>query len=180
MAETMQTTKSTFPRVHEVRELTSTTYVLRFDRNAMQFEPGQYVSVGLRGDINMREYSIYSPVTADYLEILVREVEAGYVSRRLRRVRPGDELEVDGPFGFFLVEEAARTGRFLFVATGTGISPFHSLAGSYPGLDYRLLHGVRTVGERYEHEWYDASRVTTCLSRDPDAVAVAGGDAGEA
>ncbi|HKJ86368.1 MAG TPA: FAD-binding oxidoreductase [Spirochaetia bacterium] len=174
MAETIQTPKSTTPRVHEVRELTSTTYVLRFDRNGMEFAPGQYVSVGLKGDINMREYSIYSPVEADYLEILVREVDEGYVSRLLRGLRPGDELEVDGPFGFFLIDEKARGRRFLFIATGTGISPFHCLTGSYPDLDYELVHGVRTGEERYEHAWYDRSRVTSCLSRDPDEVARAG------
>ena len=170
MSDTIQTPHATRTRVHAVRDLTDTTYVVRFDRNGMRFEPGQYVSVGLKGDIDMREYSIYSPVTADYLEILVREVEAGHVSRRLRRARPGDELEVDGPFGFFLIDEGARRRPFLFVATGTGISPFHCISASYPRLDYRLVHGVRTASERYEYEWYDAGRVTTCLSRDPGAT----------
>ena len=171
MAETIRTRRGVFPRVHEIRELTESTYALRFDRTGMVFEPGQYVSVGVKGDINMREYSIYSPIDADYLEILVREVDAGYVSRRLHALRPGDELVVDGPFGFFVIDEALRGNRrFLFIATGTGISPFHCFAGSYPGLDYRLVHGVRAADERYEHGWYDPARVTACLSRDPDAV----------
>ncbi|MFW6293308.1 MAG: ferredoxin--NADP reductase [Spirochaetota bacterium] len=166
MAGLQSITTSIHPRVHEVRELNDTTYVLRFDRNDMEFEPGQYVSVGVRGDINMREYSIYSAVDADYLEVLVKEVAEGYVSKQLRRVNPGDELEVDGPFGFFLIDEAARRdARFLFIATGTGISPFHYFAGSYPDLDYTLLHGVRTPDERYEHAAYAPQRLTTCLSR---------------
>lgn len=170
------------PRVHEIRDLTDSTYVLRFDRKGMEFEPGQYVSVGVRGDIDMREYSIYSPLDADYLEILVKEIDAGYVSRRLRRLEAGDELEVDGPFGFFLIDDADRVRRpFLFVATGTGISPFHCFARSFPDLDYRLLHGVRTAAERYEHDAFDARRLTSCLSRDPAAVsdAATGGPGAE-
>ncbi|MFW6293424.1 MAG: ferredoxin--NADP reductase, partial [Spirochaetota bacterium] len=123
---------------------------------------------------------IYSPLDADYLEILVKEVESGYVSRRLRRLEPGNELEVDGPFGFFLIDEADRARRpFLFVATGTGISPFHCYAQSYPGLDYRLLHGVRTAAELYEHDVFDSHRLMSCLSRDPDAVGSARPTGGE-
>ena len=167
--------QSTAPRVHEVRELTGTTFVVRFDRCGLEFEPGQYVSVGIKGDIDMREYSIYSPVGTDYLEILVKEIEHGYVSRRLHRLRPGDELAVDGPFGFFTIEEADRRRRFLFVATGTGISPFHCFHGSYPDLDYELLHGVRTANERYDHTVFPPQRLISCLSRDAGATEVAAG-----
>ncbi|MFW5742073.1 MAG: ferredoxin--NADP reductase, partial [Spirochaetota bacterium] len=167
------------PRVQEIRNLTESAYILRFDRNGIDFEPGQYVAVGVGGEIDMREYSIYSSLDADYLEILVKEVEAGYVSRRLRRLEPGDELEVDGPFGFFTIDAAERTRRpFLLVATGTGISPFHCFAQSYPDLDYRLLHGVRLGSERYEHAAFDPHRLTSCLSRDRqtvDAAARSGG-----
>ncbi len=167
------------PRVHGIRDLTESTYVLRFDRGGLEFEPGQYVSVGVKGEIDMREYSVYSPVDADFLEILVKEIDGGLVSRKLRRLRPGDELEVDGPFGFFTIDEPDRRRPLLFIATGTGISPFHCFAGSYSDLDFRLLHGVRTAGERYDHAAFPSDRLTTCLSRDPasgagDGRAVAG------
>jgi ferredoxin--NADP+ reductase/benzoate/toluate 1,2-dioxygenase reductase subunit len=155
------------PRVQEVRFLTESTFVLRFDRNGLEFDPGQYVSVGVRGDINMREYSIYSPVDEPFLEILVKRVDEGHVSRALAQLKAGDELEVDGPFGFFVIGEAERRGReFLFVSTGTGISPFHCFAGSYPDLNYRLLHGIRTREERYEYDDYQGELITTCVSRE--------------
>ena len=167
-------------RVQGVRHLTDSTFVVRFDRNDIEFEPGQYLSVGIRGDINMREYSVYSPTHADYFEILVKEVDEGHVSRRLKKVREGDELEVDGPFGFFLIEEEDRERPVLFIATGTGISPFHCFADSLPALNYTLLHGVRTAEESYEHEWFAAERTITCLSRDLDTVlSVAGSGANE-
>jgi ferredoxin--NADP+ reductase len=152
-------------RVLDIRHLTDSTYVLRFDRSGLEFRPGQYLSVGPKGDINMREYSIYSPVDADYLEILVKEVEGGYVSRKLKQLKPGDELYVEGPFGFFLIEEARRRDKVYFIGTGTGISPFHCFAGSYPELDYTLLHGVRFEAERFELDSYEPHRVLRCVSR---------------
>jgi ferredoxin--NADP+ reductase/benzoate/toluate 1,2-dioxygenase reductase subunit len=154
-------------RVHELRELSRGAFVVRADRHGLAFEPGQYINVGLRGEIDMREYSIYSGPDDDFLEILVKEVDEGLVSRKLHRVSPGDELSIDGPFGFFLIDEEYRaTQEFLFIATGTGISPFRSFVRGYPELDYTLLHGVRYEDERYEYENYDANRLVRCISRE--------------
>jgi ferredoxin--NADP+ reductase/benzoate/toluate 1,2-dioxygenase reductase subunit len=153
--------------VHHVRDLTPSAYVLRFDRGGLQFQPGQYLIVGRQGRLDMREYTIYSSPAEDYLEILVKEIEGGLVSRELRRCRPGDPLAVQGPFGFFTVGEPwLQRGKFLFVASGTGVSPFHCFASSYPGLDYRLLHGVRYGGELYDRQVFDRSRFTSCISRE--------------
>lgn len=154
-------------RVHEIRELSRGAFVVRVDRHGLEFEPGQYVNVGLRGEIDMREYSIYSGPDDDFLEILVKEVEGGFVSKKLHRAAPGDELSVDGPFGFFLIdEEHRRTKNFMFISTGTGISPFRSFVRGYPELNYTLLHGVRFADERYEYENYEPSRLVTCVSRE--------------
>jgi ferredoxin--NADP+ reductase/benzoate/toluate 1,2-dioxygenase reductase subunit len=153
----------------DVRELSESTYVLRLTRNSVPFSPGQYITVGVKGDVDMREYSIYSPEKADFFEILVKEVEGGFVSRRLRKLSPNDPVSFEGPFGFFTIEpEWRRTRKFLFVATGTGISPFHSFVQTYPDLDYRLLHGVRYASELYEHDAYHPDRVTSCVSREDE------------
>ena len=153
-------------RVHHVRDLSEHTYVLRIDRADLEFEPGQYISVGPKNDLNMREYSVYSAPREEYLEILVREVDEGYVSKLLRRQRPGDKVLVEGPFGFFLLDDEIRRRPLYFIATGTGISPFHSFVGSYDNLDYTLLHGIRTAAERYDYERYDSERIVTCTSRE--------------
>ena len=153
-------------KVHQVRNLSEHTYVVRMDRGELEFEPGQYVSVGPRNDLNMREYSVYSTPVEEYLEILVREVREGYVSRLLRQQKEGDPVLVEGPFGFFLLDEETRSRPLYFIATGTGISPFHSFVGSYAGLDYTLLHGIRTGDEQYEYESYDRERIITCTSRE--------------
>jgi ferredoxin--NADP+ reductase/benzoate/toluate 1,2-dioxygenase reductase subunit len=154
-------------RVHHVRDLSPSAYVLRFDRGGLLFQPGQYLIVGLQGRRDMREYTIYSSPGEDYLEILVKEIEGGLVSRALRRCRPGDPLAVQGPFGFFTMEEPRLApGKFLFVASGTGVSPFHCFALSHPNLDYRLLHGVRAGSELYDREVFDPRRFVSCISRE--------------
>lgn len=159
-----------YRKILAIRHLSDTTFVLRFERLGLDFEPGQYLSVGLKNDINMREYSIYSPIAADYLEILVKEVESGYVSPRLKRLKPGDLIYAEGPFGFFTISPEQRRMPLYFIATGTGISPFHCFTGSDPRLNYTLLHGIRDRGEAYEHQWYDANRLVACLSRDPQGL----------
>ena len=40
----------------------------------MQFKAGQHIIAGLKGELDQREYSVYSGENDDYLEILVREV----------------------------------------------------------------------------------------------------------
>lgn len=154
-------------RVHHVRDLSPSAYVLRFERDGLLFEPGQHLIVGRLGKLDMREYTIYSSPCEDYLEILVKEIPGGLVSPALRRCRPGDPLAVQGPFGFFTIDEEQRAeGKFLLVASGTGISPFHCFASSYPGLNYRLLHGVRYSSELYDRQVFDPARLSSCISRE--------------
>ena len=158
--------KLQYRKVLATRHLTPSTYVLRFEREGLEFAPGQYLSVGPKGDINMREYSIYSPTTADYLEILIKEVDSGYVSKKLKVLSPGDEVYVEGPFGFFTLNEEQRQTPLFFIGTGTGISPFHCFNGSYSHLPYTLVHGVRTMDERYEYGDYDSSKIVSCVSQE--------------
>ncbi|MFP4211410.1 MAG: ferredoxin--NADP reductase [Alkalispirochaeta sp.] len=155
--------------VREIRWLTDSTFVLTFDRNGIDFTPGQYLSVGIPGSIHMREYSVYAPVGGEAVAILVKIVDGGLVSHALAALAPGDTVIVDGPFGFFTVDEDWREHRFRFIATGTGISPFHSIVGSCPGIDYQLIHGVRYPHEGYDLDRYDPDRVIRCITR-------AGGD----
>lgn len=66
------------------RFLTETTYVVRIQRGGLEFEAGQYISLGLPGNAEKREYSIYSGVDDDYLEVLVKEIVKGLVSKQLK------------------------------------------------------------------------------------------------
>lgn len=152
-------------KVISVRNLTDLTFVIRLERNNMQFQTGQFVILKNLNNSARREYSVYSGENEDCLEVLVREIEGGKVSGKLKRLKPGTEIEVEGPFGFFKFDpEKFASKKFLFVATGTGISPFHSFVRTYPELDYRLVHGVRYKEEAYEHVDYKEERIKLCLS----------------
>ena len=94
--------------LHEIRQirfLTESTFVLRLDRGNMHFKAGQHIIVGLKGELNQREYSIYSGEKDEYLEILVREVLDGSVSLQLKQCKEGHLLQVNGPFGSFGLEQ---------------------------------------------------------------------------
>ncbi|MFT5240731.1 MAG: ferredoxin--NADP+ reductase [Candidatus Promineifilaceae bacterium] len=158
-------------KVESIRDLTESTYVVRLEKGDLPFTAGQCVLLGLEGSAQHREYSVYSPVDAPYLEVLVKAVENGSVSNRLKTCTVGTALEVEGPIGFFTLADADVAGApVVFVASGTGISPFHCMIGSYPDLNYTLVHGVRTPAEAYDRDCFDPQRYTLCTSRD------AGGD----
>lgn len=156
-----------YHEIQHLRFLTPETFVLRFDRGDLQFKAGQHIVVGLKGESDLREYSIYSGEKDDFLEILVREVVEGTVSIQLKNCRPGQLLQVNGPFGSFEIEKFDMfTRKLIFIASGTGISPFHSFVISYPGIDYMLFHGVRNNNEAYDRDEYDPRRYFLCTSKD--------------
>ncbi len=153
-------------KVLEVRHLNDTTFVIRFEKGDLEYTPGQYLALGVKGKIQKREYSIYSRADADYLEILVKEVLDGDVSIRLKNLKPGDELDVQGPFGYFTIDEKHRDKKIVFIASGTGISPCHSLIRSFKDLNYTVLHGIKTADEQYEKEHYASGKYVACTSRE--------------
>ena len=151
----------------ETRWLSESTYVLRLERKNFEFIPGQYITLGIPQNKQTREYSIYSSDKDPFIEVIIREVEDGFLSLKLKKIKVGDYLLVDGPFGFFnLNEEEISSHKHLFIATGTGISPFHSFVKSYPGLNYKLIHGVRYANEAYEHRNYAADNYVLCTTKD--------------
>ena len=154
-------------KVLQIRTLTDSTFVIRIERKGMDLTAGQHISVGLGNGIHSREYSVYSGSNDDFLEILVKEVIGGLVSPALKNVKVGDELMVGEAVGYFSITEADfKKDKFLFVASGTGISPFHSFIKSYPTINYKLLHGIRTADEAYEKAHYEATNLVLCTSQD--------------
>lgn len=152
-------------KVHHIRHLTPSTYVLRFDRNERNFTAGQHVILGIAGEKSAREYSVYSSESDDFFEILVKAVKPGDVSQKLKKLHPGDLVSVEGPMGFFTIEPQIIThGKVALIATGTGIAPYHSYVRSYPQLDYKIIHGVRYASEAYDYQDYDPSRFVLCTS----------------
>nr|WP_321410182.1 FAD-binding oxidoreductase [uncultured Carboxylicivirga sp.] len=159
--------KTDLHEILEVRNLTDSTFVMRFERKGLEFEAGQHICVGPPNGIHTREYSIYSAENDDYIEILVKEVENGLVSPSLKKLQKGGFVVVEEPVGYFTINnKLPKNQKYVFIASGTGISPFHSFVLSKPEIDYTLLHGVKYGSEGYESETYDKKRYVKCTSRE--------------
>ena len=154
-------------QVVQVDELPNATYVVRLEKKNLEFRSGQYMALNIPGDIQSRHYSIYSGENDETLDFLIKEVDEGIVSVKLHQLRSGDKVLVEGPWGHFRVRPSdAESKKFLFIASGTGISPFHNFIKSHPNLDYKLIHGVRYGSDRYEMDEYPKERYVACTSRD--------------
>lgn len=111
------------------------------------FIPGQFVSLTetLENKKITRAYSIASPPGGNRFEICLNLVEDGLFSPHLFRLAPGETVETSPPLGYFILRDPGREA--VFVATGTGITPFRSIAQAYlhQGDPHRitLVYGVR-------------------------------------
>ncbi len=157
----------TVHQLTKIESLTPETFVLHFERNGLMFTPGQYVVLRDPDTGEGREYSIYSSLQDKDLSFLIREVNGGSFSRFLMHLQPESLMYIEGPSGFFVLDENIKNGHpVLFVATGTGISPFHSFVRSYQGLNYMLLHGVHFADEAYGKKSFNPTRYCLCTSRE--------------
>jgi NAD(P)H-flavin reductase len=155
-------------KILDIRNLTESTYVLRLEKCDFEFRAGQYLVLNIPGQNNAREYSIYSPENVPYIDLLIKEVTDGDVSVKLKSLKIGTKLEITGPFGFFILRDnmKSETNHFIFVATGTGISPFRSMILSNPGLNYNMIHGVKYNHEAYDSADYPADCYSVCTSQE--------------
>jgi ferredoxin-NADP reductase len=109
---------------------------------------------------------MYSAAHDEYLDFLIRVVPDGVVSPWLAKCEVGDLVEIGGPYGdFCLLEEETKSNEYVFIATGTGIAPFHSFVKSFPTLRYHIYHGVRHENERYDFDFYAPDRYSAAVSR---------------
>ena len=161
-------TKITQSKILEIRNLTESTYVLRLEKSDFEFKAGQYLVLNVPGEYKSREYSIYSPEDVPYIDLLIKEVDEGEISKELKYLKIGTKVKITGPFGFFILRdsEPIKNNHFTFVATGTGIAPFHSIILSNPDLDYEMIHGVRHGYEAYDSRDYQNDRYKLCTSRE--------------
>ena len=155
-------------KVIAVNGVSDSAYVVRVERNGFEFKAGQYLALSVPGEPKAREYSIYSSETDDFIELLIKEVDPGEMSHQLKYLKVGTKVEISGPFGFFILKNEVLEQKqpAVFVATGTGISPFRSIIRSNPTLNYTILHGVRYKSEAYHKTDYDPRCYQLCSSRE--------------
>ncbi len=131
------------------KELAPEVHHFEFEVQGIQqfhFTPGQFISVKetVDGKEITRAYSIASPRDGNKFALCLNRVPDGLVSPLLFNLKPGEEIEIQEPLGYFTLRHPGR--RIVFVATGTGIAPFRSmLLDHLPKTEPRinLLFGVR-------------------------------------
>ena len=130
-------------KVLEIRNYGNGNYILKLERNNINFNAGQFFSIGIPSILINREYSVCSGENDDYLEFLIREISDGILSKELKNLVKGSKVKVLGPYGNFYLKEMDLKKKYIFIASGTGISPFMSLIKTYPNLNYNIYHGIR-------------------------------------
>jgi propane monooxygenase reductase component len=114
------------PVTHDLRHL-----VLRLTEPAeVTFFPGQYMDIAIPGTDEVRSFSMANTSARDgLLEFVVKVYPDGLFSRFLdTRLRPGDRLDLTGPFGVFTLREG--DSPLVFIGGGAGMAPILSLLRS--------------------------------------------------
>jgi toluene monooxygenase electron transfer component len=89
-----------------------------------EFLPGQYAILHLRDKLR-RSYSMCNLPGGNILQLIAKRYEGGIGSNALARMRPGQGITIEAPFGVCTLRR--KRGRKVFVAGGTGISPILSM-----------------------------------------------------
>ena len=125
------------------------------------FSPGQCIRI--THEAGERDYSLISAPQEPHLAVLIKVVEGGALTPVLAGASLGTSFFFTGPYGYFVWLPSDHPA--VFVATGTGVAPFISMARS--GVrGFMLIHGVRRLQELYERSLLQeaASAYVACLS----------------
>jgi benzoate/toluate 1,2-dioxygenase reductase subunit len=125
------------------------------------FEAGQRISLQL--DPHERDYTIVSAPGESALVLCIRKVAGGKLSTLLSSAEIGLPLSASGPYGYFTHKPSPRMA--VYIATGTGIAPFCSMARS--GISgFTLLHGVGSAADLYYRPLFEqaAKKYVPCLT----------------
>jgi len=142
-------------RVSRVLKETASTITLRLvarEGYLPPFQAGQYINLftEINGVRTSRPYSISSPPhQTGYYDITIRQVADGFVSDHLiNGIKTGEKLESSSPAGQFYHNPLFHGKDLIFLAGGSGITPFMSMIREVTdrGLDrhMHLIYGCRT------------------------------------
>ncbi len=108
----------------EVAHLSESVVRLRLQPSEpFDYEPGQYLSLR-RADGLTRSYSLASTTLEPWLELHIRRVADGRLSRwAYDEARVGDELAIRGPYGSCCYVADEPDAPVLLVGVGTGLAP---------------------------------------------------------
>ena len=143
-------------QIIEIRSVTPGAKTIRFiSKNAPLpfFEAGQYINIftEIDGVRTSRPYSISSsPMQRSYFEITVARITCGFVSDfLLDSAKVGDVFESSGPAGVFHYNPVFHKKHSVFLAGGSGITPFMSMLeealNGNADREITLIYGTRNA-----------------------------------
>lgn len=135
-------------QVHTVRSIANGVFVLSF-KHDFKFTAGQIIAIDVVPDGKPRLYSIASGENDEFIEILFDEKHEGKLTPFLSKLVPGDDIFASEPFGTF--HTGSEPGYW--IAAGTGIAPFVSMARSGLATNKILIHGGR-IDENFYYSDY--------------------------
>lgn len=116
-------------RLSSIEKISGKVYLERFELlgpKEITFLSGQTVMLYVAQGVN-RIMSIASPPSEKTSITLVHDVSPmGVYSQWALSAKVGDPMEFMGPLGAFILDRESHRKK-VFVATGTGIAPFHSM-----------------------------------------------------
>lgn len=137
------------------------------DDQPFDFKPGQFVAIqeDVRGvGLQHSPYCLFTPPSVERaFELLIRVFPEGPLSHWLSSLPPGSPLHFRGPSGRSMLPKEPET-ELVLMATGVGISPFHSL----------LVHLLQTGDHRPIRLYWGLRLVDDiCLTDDLDRLVAA-------
>ncbi|MGW8127086.1 FAD-binding oxidoreductase [Stenotrophomonas acidaminiphila] len=159
---------------------------VRDDGQPLDFQPGQFIQVHFDyadGTATKRSYSLatlhdHALGPGDAVDIAVSFVPGGAATALFEGLETGQCITASGPFGRFCLQPGDHNGRYLLIATGTGVTPYRSMlpllarAMAGRGVEVVLLQGARTPAEllyaddfRAFADAHPGFRYMPCLSR---------------
>lgn len=151
------------------REIAPGVFYLTFEKTG-SFKAGQTVAIGVVPGIEPRLYSVASGEKEREMSILYIVVPGGFLTPRMAELKKGDTIFVSGAFGtFYGSNEPAY-----WIASGTGIAPYHSMYLSGLTQNKVLIHGGRKLDSFYFKNEFQAffkeNYIRCCSQESGDGV----------
>jgi ferredoxin-NADP reductase len=118
--------------------------------------PGQFITIHFQheGNTLKRSYSLACEPTQDNrIEFAAGYFESGPGTELLFNLKPGDSINISGPYGRLIFKDEIP-GRYILVATSTGITPFRAMLTELgkrleqnPNMKAVILQGVQKKDE---------------------------------
>ncbi|TCM41190.1 FAD-binding oxidoreductase [Kribbella sp. VKM Ac-2568] len=142
-------------RIAAIEPVTHDIVSLRLDLvepAAFTFKPGQYADIRIPGQDGHRSFSMAN-LPGEPLEFLIKKYPGGHFSGLLDdTLKPGDELELDGPYGTFTLKKSSDR-RIVCIGGGAGLAPILSLLRHLvaDGIDrpVRFFYGARNHADLF-------------------------------